>query len=92
MTEAVPWRRHPNARSIWPGFTGRVGWRRFGDDWEHGILIEDVTAPKARTAYPDASPAAEPARPRMAATSGHTTIDILADSRHEEHKESSTAP
>ncbi|WP_433446162.1 plasmid pRiA4b ORF-3 family protein [Streptomyces sp. CA-142005] len=43
----------------------------FGDDWEHDILIEDVTAPEAATL--DASPAAEPARPRIAAASGDTT-------------------
>ncbi|MGW5250975.1 plasmid pRiA4b ORF-3 family protein [Streptomyces sp. NPDC004129] len=70
---------------MWPGFTGRVGWRRFGDDWEHGILIEDVTAPEAGTAHPRCLTGRRACPPED--RGGIWGYDYLADSRHEEHKD-----
>jgi hypothetical protein len=90
MMEAVPWRRCSNSRcSIWPGFTGRVGWGRFGDDWEHDVLIEDVTAPEAGTAYPRCLTGRRACPPEdCGGIWGYDyLVEILADSRHEEHKD-----
>ncbi|MEU6652828.1 plasmid pRiA4b ORF-3 family protein [Streptomyces sp. NPDC046900] len=90
MMEAVPWRRYSNSRcSIWPGFTGRVGGRRFGDDWEHDILIEDVTAPEAGTAYLRCLTGRRACPPEdCGGIWGYDyLVEILADSRHEEHKD-----
>ncbi|MGW5466194.1 plasmid pRiA4b ORF-3 family protein [Streptomyces sp. NPDC003996] len=61
----------------------------FGDDWEHDILIEDVTAPEACTAYPRCLTCrrACPPEDRGGIWGYDYLIEILADSRHEEHKD-----
>ncbi|MFF3517989.1 plasmid pRiA4b ORF-3 family protein [Streptomyces sp. NPDC002573] len=61
----------------------------FGDDWEHDILIEDVTAPEAGTAYPRCLTGRRACPPEdCGGIWGYDyLIEILADPRHEEHED-----
>ncbi|MFF6787360.1 plasmid pRiA4b ORF-3 family protein [Streptomyces sp. NPDC012510] len=57
----------------------------FGDDWEHDILVEDVTAPEAGTAYPRCLTGRRACPPEdCGGIWGYDyLIEILADPRHE---------
>ncbi|MFR0367336.1 plasmid pRiA4b ORF-3 family protein [Streptomyces sediminimaris] len=61
----------------------------FGDDWEHDILIEDVTPPEAGTAYPRCLTGRRACPPEdCGGIWGYDyLIEILADPRHEEHED-----
>lgn len=61
----------------------------FGDDWEHDLLIEDVTAPEAGTAYPRCLTGRRACPPEdCGGIWGYDyLIEILADPRHEEHED-----
>jgi hypothetical protein len=61
----------------------------FGDDWEHDILIEDVTAPEPDTAYPRCLTGRRACPPEdCGGIWGYDyLIAILADPRHEEHQD-----
>ncbi|MFD9430881.1 plasmid pRiA4b ORF-3 family protein [Streptomyces sp. NPDC060002] len=61
----------------------------FGDGWEHDILIEDVTAPAAGTAYPRCLTGRRACPPEdCGGIWGYAyLIEILADPRHEEHED-----
>ncbi|UUU36734.1 plasmid pRiA4b ORF-3 family protein [Streptomyces sp. CA-210063] len=61
----------------------------FGDDWEHDILVEDVTAPEAGTAYPRCLTGRRACPPEdCGGIWGYDyLIEILADPRHEEHED-----
>ncbi|MFF4764846.1 plasmid pRiA4b ORF-3 family protein, partial [Streptomyces sp. NPDC001292] len=61
----------------------------FGDDWEHDILIEDVTAPEAGTPYPRCLTGRRACPPEdCGGIWGYDyLIEILADPRHEEHED-----
>ncbi|MFC9848665.1 plasmid pRiA4b ORF-3 family protein [Streptomyces sp. NPDC060223] len=60
-----------------------------GDDWEHDILIEDVTAPEADTAYPRCLTGRRACPPEdCGGIWGYDyLIEILADPAHEEHED-----
>lgn len=61
----------------------------FGDNWEHDILVEDVTAPKAGTAYPRCLTGRRACPPEdCGGIWGYDyLIEILADPGHEEHED-----
>ncbi|WP_037870461.1 plasmid pRiA4b ORF-3 family protein [Streptomyces sp. NRRL S-813] len=61
----------------------------FGDDWEHDILIQDVTAPEAGTAYPRCLTGRHtcPAEDCGGIWGYGYLIEIHADSRHKEHRD-----
>ncbi|GHJ40493.1 plasmid pRiA4b ORF-3 family protein [Streptomyces sp. TS71-3] len=61
----------------------------FGDDWEHDLLIEDVTAPEAGTAYPRCLTGRRACPPEdCGGIWGYDyLIEVLADPHHEEHED-----
>ncbi|MFF0795204.1 plasmid pRiA4b ORF-3 family protein [Streptomyces spiralis] len=61
----------------------------FGDDWEHDILIEDVTTPETGTAYPRCLTGRRACPPEdCGGIWGYDyLIEILADPHHEEHED-----
>jgi len=61
----------------------------FGDDWEHDILIEDVTEPEPDTAYPRCLAGRRACPPEdCGGIWGYDyLIEILADPHHEEHED-----
>ncbi|MBB1252595.1 plasmid pRiA4b ORF-3 family protein [Streptomyces sp. OF3] len=61
----------------------------FGDDWEHDILVEDVTEPEPDTAYPRCLTGRRACPPEdCGGIWGYGyLIEILADPHHEEHEE-----
>lgn len=61
----------------------------FGDDWEHDILIEDVTDPEPGTAYPRCLTGRRACPPEdCGGMWGYGyLIEILADPHHEEHED-----
>ncbi|WP_097223801.1 plasmid pRiA4b ORF-3 family protein [Streptomyces sp. OV198] len=61
----------------------------FGDDWEHDILIEDVTEPEPDTGYPRCLTGRRACPPEdCGGIWGYDyLIEILADPRHEEHED-----
>ncbi|GAA2631992.1 plasmid pRiA4b ORF-3 family protein [Streptomyces vastus] len=61
----------------------------FGDDWEHDILVEDVTGPEPGTSYPRCLTGRRACPPEdSGGVWGYEyLIEILADPRHEEHED-----
>ncbi|MFE3772127.1 plasmid pRiA4b ORF-3 family protein [Streptomyces sp. NPDC059122] len=61
----------------------------FGDDWEHDILVEDVTEPEPGAAYPRCLTGRRACPPEdSGGIWGYEyLIEILADPQHEEHEE-----
>ncbi|MET9296706.1 plasmid pRiA4b ORF-3 family protein [Streptomyces sp. NPDC003077] len=61
----------------------------FGDNWEHDILVENITAPEPGTAYPHCLTGRRAAPPEdCGGIWGYDhLIEILADRHHEEHEE-----
>ncbi|MEV7866691.1 plasmid pRiA4b ORF-3 family protein [Streptomyces sp. NPDC088124] len=61
----------------------------FGDDWEHDILIEDITEPEPDTAYPRCLAGRRACPPEdCGGIWGYDyLIEILADPHHEEHED-----
>ncbi|QPI62303.1 plasmid pRiA4b ORF-3 family protein [Streptomyces malaysiensis subsp. malaysiensis] len=61
----------------------------FGDDWEHDILVEDVTEPEPDTAYPRCLTGRRACPPEdCGGMWGYDyLIEILADPDHEEHED-----
>lgn len=61
----------------------------FGDDWEHDILIEDVTEPEPDIAYPRCLTGRRACPPEdCGGIWGYDyLVEILADPQHEEHED-----
>lgn len=61
----------------------------FGDDWEHDILIEDITEPEPEAAYPRCLTGRRACPPEdCGGMWGYDyLIEILADPNHEEHED-----
>jgi pRiA4b ORF-3-like protein len=61
----------------------------FGDNWEHDILIEDITAPEPGTAYPRCLTGRRACPPEdCGGVWGYDyLIEVLGDPAHEEHEE-----
>jgi hypothetical protein len=61
----------------------------FGDDWEHDILIEDILEPEPGTTYPRCLTGRRACPPEdCGGMWGYDyLVEILADPRHEEHKD-----
>lgn len=61
----------------------------FGDDWEHDILVEDVTEPEPDTTYPRCRTGRRAGPPEdCGGIWGYDYLnEILADPHHEEHED-----
>jgi len=61
----------------------------FGDNWEHDILVEDITEPEPGTAYPHCLTGRRASPPEdSGGIWGYEYLtEILADPGHEEHKD-----